>query len=193
MPEKTEMFGRTAAVKGTMLQAHLTWADGKLQGARPRLEPLVQEECARLISHAVLATDWIPFRCLVAIDRAIAAAVGGTAKNVFRDLGRHSATLNLAGAYKGFIDEEPHRFFQQMAVLHRRFQNFGQSSYEKRGPRSGSIRLEGYGEYSPVFCESGVGYYEGALEMMKVPGPIYCAEPSCQCAGEPACVFELSW
>jgi hypothetical protein len=44
-----------------------------------------------------------------------------------------------------------------------------------------------------VYCESGRGYYEEALRMMRAPGPVKAVETSCQCAGDPACVYELSW
>jgi hypothetical protein len=193
MRERREKLGDAAAVKGTVVQAHLMWADGKLAEARACLEPLIHAECARLITHSVLATDWIPFRCLIAIDRAIARAVSGIPNLIYYELGRHSATLNLGGAYRSFVAEEPHRFFEQMTLLHSRFCNFGRSVYEREGDRSGQIRTEGYEEYSPVFCASGLGYYEGALDMMKVPGPIAGVETACQCAGDPACVYKLSW
>jgi hypothetical protein len=96
------------------------------------------------VRSKLLATDWIPFGCLVAIDRAIAGLVGGDPQSVFRELGRHSALMNLGGVYKNFVADEPHRFFQQMTLLHGRFQNFGNSAYVKTGDRSGRIRIDGY-------------------------------------------------
>jgi len=190
---RKEKLGNSAAVKGTMVQAHLTWAGGRFDDVAARLKPNVAEECAKYLDHSILATDWIPFRCLMAIDRAIAAAAGGDPDAIYQELGRHSAVLNLGGAYKSFVAEEPHRFFEQMALLHGRFQNFGRSAYEKTGEHSGRIRIEGYEEYSPVFCASGLGYYEAALELMKVPGPVHGVEVSCQCAGDSTCLYELSW
>lgn len=80
-----------------------------------------------------------------------------------------------------------------MSFLHRAFQDFGKSRYERLGERSGRIRIERYREYSPVFCDSGRGYYEQALRMMKAPGPIAVRETACRCAGDDACVFEVSW
>jgi uncharacterized protein (TIGR02265 family) len=193
MKARTEKLRTHAAVKGTMVEAHLVWADSRLPDARARLEPLLGADCVGFVKTKLLATDWIPFRCLVAVDRAIAALAGGDASQVFRQLGHHSAALNLGGVYRNFVADEPHRFFQQMTLLHRRFQNFGSSAYVKTGDRSGSVRIDGYEEYSPVFCESGVGYCEGALEMMGVPGRPSVVEVSCQCAGDPACVFDLTW
>jgi len=80
-----------------------------------------------------------------------------------------------------------------MTTLHRTFQDFGKSLYETLGERSGRIRITRYREFSHVFCLGGRGYYEQALRLMKAPGPVTVEEIACHCAGDPACVFELSW
>ncbi len=175
-----------------MLLAHLSWATNRI-GSIDRLTPHADPESLSFLNRSLLATDWIPFRCLIRIDRAIAAAVGGTPLEVFRSLGRHSASLNLSGVYKAFISDEPHRFFDRMGVLHNQFQNFGRWRYEKVDDRAGRISLDGYTEYSPVYCASAGGYFEEALRMMKAPGPIVVAETSCQCAGEATCLYEMTW
>lgn len=183
-----------AMVKGTMVHAHLEWAQERLQDVSAALGPLLPAECFGAVSPGVLATDWISLRCLVAIDRAIAQAVGrGHEDELYAELGRHSATSNLAGVYRSYVAEEPHRFFEKMARLHDRFQSFGHSTYENLGERTGRIRLIDYVEYSPVFCKSAVGFYRGALETMHVPGPIVVEEQACTCSGAPACSFELRW
>lgn len=193
MRPRAEKLGAHAAVKGTLADAHLAWAESRHPGARARLEALLPGDCVGFVRTRLLATDWVSFRCLVAIDRGIAALVGGDPARVFWELGHHSALTNLGGVYKSFVAEEPHRFFQQMSLLHGRFQNFGSSAYVKTGDRSGRIRIVGYEEYSPVFCASGLGYYEGALKMMHVPGRPSVAEVECQCAGDTACVYDLAW
>lgn len=176
-----------------MVEAHLAWAEGRVAGARARLGLVLEPACVALLKAGLLATDWVPLRCLVGIDRAIAKLVGGDADGVFRELGRHSASLNLRGAYKAFVVEEPHRFFERMALLHGLFQNFGRSVYERTSERSGRMLIDGYEEYSPVFCTGSVGYCEGALEMMGAPKPAHALEIACQCAGDPACIYELAW
>jgi hypothetical protein len=194
MKARREKLGDRAAVKGTMLQAHVAWAIAELGDAwMAKVPGGVDPVAAIFVTRGVLATDWVPFRALVEIDRAIARAAGGPPDEVFRKLGRHSATSNLAGAYKGFVQEEPHRFFEQTGVLHNRFQNFGRFTYERMDTRSGRVRIEGYDEYSPVYCASAIGYYEGALSTMDPPGPIRVTETQCQCAGDAACVFDVSW
>lgn len=191
MKLKREKLGLHGAVKGTMVQAHLAWAAEHVPTAESSLPSRLSTESHALVSGGVLATDWFPFRCLIDLDRAIAALAGGDSGAVFRSLGRHSAALNLKGAYRAFVADDPHRVFERTALLHERFQNFGRSSYERREPRAGRIRVEGCDEYSPVFCESALGFYEGALQTLDTPGR--CAETRCTCLGDDACEFEVEW
>ncbi len=192
-------------VKGTMLRAHLDWARRHLGDLLDDWSSVLCPEAARLVGRTVLSTDWIPFRHLIDIDRAIAAAALAAAPRdaseapwttpeaVFRELGRHSASLNLGGVYRSFVSSEPHRFFERTSVLHHQFQNFGRSTYERTGERSGLVRIEGYTSFSPAFCTAGAGYFEEALHLMHVPGHPEVAETSCHCKGDSACVFEARW
>ncbi len=192
MAVKREHLPGHVHVKGTMIQAHLNWLRSK--GLEPTaLTPHLSPDLGKLVAHNVLATSWVSLLALVSVDRAIALLVGGNADDVFRELGRHSATSNLAGVYAGFVSDEPHRFFEKQARLHNRFQDFGASAYAETGPKSGRMTLTSYIEYSPVLCLSAVGYYQGALETMKAPGPIRVRETACTCAGDDACVFDLTW
>ena len=192
-PQKAEKLGDKAMVKGTMVEAHLIWARERLGDVASRIGSQITADSAQLVTQGVLASEWYPFRCLVEFDRAVAGACGGVHEDTYREMGRQSAVRNLGGVYKGFVVDEPHRFFEQMALLHGRFQNFGRARYERTGERNGEIAMEDYPEYSPVYCASALGYYEGALQMMKAPGPIRVRETACQCTGEPACVFALAW
>ena len=189
----SDRFDDKALVKGTMLRAHLSWAEKRLGAGSEAVRRRLSEPTLALVSRMVLPTDWIPFSAIIELDRAIAAAVGGEPEETWLALGRHSATLNLTGVYRSFISGEPHRFFERMTVLHQQFQTFGHSVYERLGESSGRIRIENPSAYSPVYCISGRGYYEEALGLMKAPGPIVVREPSCAASGAPGCVFELSW
>lgn len=193
MKPRREKLGDAARVKGTMVSAHLDWGRQRAPDLDARLASALGPEERRLVETPILATDWVPLRALVAIDRAIAAAAGGDPEAAWRAMGRHSALVNLSGAYKGFAADEPHKFFERQARLHGRFQDFGRAGYERVGERAGRIRLEDYAEYSPVYCASAGGFYCGALETMHVPGPIRAVESACTCAGDTACVFDLSW
>lgn len=194
MNQRQERLGTTEHVVASVLRAHLLWAGKRWPDVPGQLRPHLEAADLALVEQPPRgATDTVLFSQLVRIDRAIAAAAQGDAEDVFHALGAHSAALNLAGLYGQYDPEEPHRLFTSMSYLHRTFQTFGKSTYVRVGERSGRIRLEEYDEYSPVFCSSGRGYYEEALRMMNVPGPAIVREVTCQCAGDTACVFELSW
>jgi predicted hydrocarbon binding protein len=193
MTGSDERLNDTATVKGTMLRAHLAWAAQRFGDPGKTLAALLPAEDAALVSEPVLPTDWIPLRSLVRVDRAVAQRAGGEPVETFLELGRASARVNLEGAYRSFASSEPHRFFEKNALLHDRFQNFGRSVYQKTGERSGRMRMEDYPVFSPVFCATGRGYFEEALRLMHVPGPIAVEESECLCGGGKACVFELSW
>ncbi len=189
-PRSEKLLGK-ASVRGSMLQAHLSFL--KRPDAAAAVRPLVDAETQQILGRQILPIDWITLKSLVQVDRAIAKLTGGDPEKVFAELGRHSARLNLGGVYRSFVQGEPHKFFTDMSLLHTRFQSFGVSRYEKTGESSGLMRLEEYPEFSPVFCSSGAGYYEESRRMLRCPGPIQVAETSCQCAGDPACLFTLSW
>jgi hypothetical protein len=189
-----EKLGEKAKVTSTILRAYMAWTRERWGDATLRLDGHLDPPTAAILRSTVGPNRRILFRDLVAITKAIAAADGTDAEEVYRELGRYSARVNMAGAYEEVPSpDEPHNFFDQMDHLHKTFQNFGQSRYTRTGDRSGQIRLEGYTEFSPVYCRSGLGYYEQALEMMKTPGPVTVVESSCQCRGAEACVFELNW
>jgi hypothetical protein len=187
-----ELLGNEASIKGTMINAHLAWAKKEIPDLG-NLKSQLSSETLVLLNRMILATEWIPLRCLIQIDRAIAATVGGVPEEIFRELGRYSAFINLSGVYKQFIMGEPHRYFERMAILHEQYQNFGRSVYEKVGERAGRIKIDHYREYSPVYCASAIGYFEESLRLMKAPGPIIVREKTCQCWGESMCLFEILW
>ena len=189
----SERFDDKATVKGTMLRAHLSWAEKRFGPGYGSVRQNLSEPVLGLLTRMVLPTDWIPFSALIELDRAIAAAAGGDPEETWLALGRHSAALNLTGVYRSFIQGEPHRFFERMAVLHHQFQTFGRSVYEKLGESAGRIRMESPTAYSPVYCTSGRGYYEEALRLLHAPGPVAVHESACATSGAPACAFELSW
>ena len=157
---KSELLTGQAQIRWTMLRAHLDWL--KEQGVDPSaaLVSHLPPDVAQNITRSIALSPWVSLRSLIAVDRAIAAVVKMPSDQVYRELGRFSATSNLGGVYSAFASADPHQFFTKQAMLHRSFQNFGASAYQEKSPRAGVMRLTKYTEYSPVFCLSAVGYYQ---------------------------------
>ncbi len=194
MDRRHERLGTKARVRAHILHAHLSWAAKRWPDVTATLRPHLDAAALALVERPPQGdADTILFSELVRIDRALAAAADGDAEAIFHALGVHSAEHNLAKIYERYAPTQAHEFFQAMSTVHRAFQDFGKSRYERLGERSGRIRITRYSEFSPVFCVSGRGYYEEALRMMRVPGPVVVREVACHCAGDEACVFEMEW
>jgi hypothetical protein len=180
-------------VKGGMLHAHVLWLtqnrpDVPLEAVRRRLSG----ETAHILASQVLPTSWYPFRAVVELDRAIAAACGADERETAVELGRHSARVNLTTSYRVFKKDRPQDFFQDQARLHARFQDFGTARFERLGENGCRLRMLDYPCYSKVFCWSGVGFYEEASALHGAVRPSV-VEAECVCEGGSACLFEIRW
>ena len=185
MPQLTEHLDGPGALKATMLQAHLAWAEKRIPGAAAKLAPRVAEESRPFLGEALLATQWVPFSSFVEIDRTIAELVGGPEVEVWRQMGRHSASVNLGGVYTAFVKAEPHRFIQRMTILHGRFQSFGRPLYQETGERSGRIQIDECEQFSPVYCATLRTLPSGSLNhaILAPPGAVQIPSSSCSSSG----------
>lgn len=179
-------------VKGAMVRAHL-------QFVRDRHgEPAVERTIAALPPHAaeeihsLLASSWCAFETLIALDRAIARVNGDDERRLMRDLGRHSAKINLTTVYRAFRRDDIHDFFRRGSSLHRQFQDFGTAEYEQIAETQARIRIRDAACFSPAYCGSEAGYLE---EVIAIHGGTAANvfESTCQCTGDALCTFELRW
>jgi len=176
-----------------MLKAHLQWVEENRPGVTTdEIGRRVSAATAAVLGQAILPVSWYPFRAVVETDRAIATACGGDAEALIMELGRYSARLNLGTSYKVYTRSEPHAFFQLAARLNRQFQDFGRATYERTGPTSCRLSMSDYPCFSPVFCLSGLGYYEQATALQGGREP-RVAETKCQCRGGSECRFDIRW
>lgn len=176
-----------------MLSAHLGWASRKIPDHLERLRGVLAAEHHGLLGRPILATEWVPFASVVALDRAIAELTGMPDREVFEALGRESARSNLRGAYRSFQAGDPHKIFGNMALLHRRFQNFGDAVYRHLGDRNGEFLLVDCTSYSPVHCAGALGYLSEVLVISGATVRPRVEETACVCEGTAACIFDLGW
>lgn len=176
-------------IKGGMVRAHLDWVRRHHGEEGLRLVMKALPETVTREINTMLATSWISFESLIALDKAIAEIFG---RDSLRDIGRFSAEQNLATTYRIYRRDDIHEFFRRSAALHSQFQDFGSAAYEQTGPHSGRMTHSGYSSRSPAYCSSAVGYYQEAINVHGGKAAVV-AETSCQCAGDRACVFEMRW
>ena len=179
-------------VKGAMVRAHLQFVRDRYgEAVVERVLTALPPEISREM-HDMLSSNWCPFEHLVLLDRAIARVVGKDERALMKELGHHSAEINLSTVYRAFRREDIHDFFRRSAALHRQFQDFGICEYEQVGPTQARIRIRDANCFSPVYCSSETGYLEQVITMHGGKDP-RISESSCQCANDALCTFELQW
>ncbi len=140
----------------------------------------------------VLPVNWYSFADLIAVDRVIVNLFGSGVSTLLRDVGAYSARINLSGVYKKFTRSSVHEFLENGARLHPNFQDFGDVGYVKSSSVSARMVHAKYSSYSPLFCESAIGYYVEAVSMHGV-SDVVAVETSCQCHGDESCTFMIRW
>ena len=181
-------------LKGGVFRSHVQWirdhrSPEELELFWKQLDPEISSE----LSTTILSTSWYPFAWLIQIDRSIARLFAdGDENELFRELGRYSARINVSTTYRIFDRDTNHEFFGNSAILHKQFQDFGSSRYERTGETSGKMIYADYPCFSPVYCESAFGYFEACLLSHKAV-EASVRETECQCRNSPTCTFELSW
>jgi predicted hydrocarbon binding protein len=179
-------------VKGAMVRAHLQFVRDRL--GEPALAETLKGLPAAVAAEVqgALASTWCSFESLIVLDRTIARTAGREERELVRDLGRHSAQINLTTIYRAFHRDDIHDFFRNSAMLHRQFQDFGDCEYENVGKTLGRISIRNAVCYSLAYCGSETGYLEQVLATHGATSATV-TEPSCQCLGDDRCVFELRW
>lgn len=180
-------------IKGGMMAAHVTWATrDRLPDYVARFWGAVPPNVADKVRGLILPIKWYEFADLIAIDRAIVKVYGGGDIAILRDIGAMSASLNLSGVYKVYQRDSIHDFLTNSAKLHSKFQDFGEAAYRRTGDCSGQMSLSKYISYSPLYCESAIGFYRQALEIHSARD-VSVAEIRCQCLDSESCTYEISW
>jgi hypothetical protein len=180
-------------VKAGMMAAHIGW----VTTSRPptditRFWAALPSTLQRPLSGMLLPVSWFRFADLIEVDRTIVKVFGGGDPAILREVGAFSARSNLTGVYKAFRANTIHEFFQNGATLHSKFQDFGEASYVTTSRSSGEMVHSGYCSYSPLFCESAVGYYRESL-LLHGAVSVEVDETTCQCRGMQSCTFSFRW
>ncbi len=179
-------------VKGGLLKARVEWMR---ENRTPRDSVALDESLSEKLRsklHAIDTDAWHPFAELIELDRAIVTVLAAGDTSVLRQIGRYSARKNRTAFRETLTRESIHEFFRTAARVHSNFQNFGTVRYKQEGEHKGRMIHSNYVSYSPLFCESAVGYYEESLALHRAVSP-KVTETECQCAGATSCIFEMSW
>ena len=138
-----------------------------------------------------LASSWCEFESLIELDRAIHEELKGEYPNVLALIGAASAELGVGRVYKSLDSEELVQFLENNALFHSQYQKFGTQKFEKT-PNGGRMTYINYPVFSPYYCASAVGFFLETILRHGGTDPTV-TETRCQCHGDKACVFEMTW
>lgn len=145
----------------------------------------------RSYAKTPLASAWCEFESLVELDRAIYNELKATHPNVLALIGAASAELGIGRVYRSLDSEELEKFLENNALFHTQYQKFGNVKFEK-APNGGRMIYSNYPCYSPIYCASAVGFFLESILRHGGSDPTV-VETKCQCHGDKACVFEMTW
>jgi predicted hydrocarbon binding protein len=138
-----------------------------------------------------LASSWCEFESLIELDRAIFNELKGEYPNVLQLIGAASAELGVGRVYRSLDSEELTQFLENNALFHSQYQKFGDQKFEKT-PAGGRMIYSNYPVYSPVYCASAIGFFLETILRHGGTEPTV-VETKCQCHGDKACVYEMTW
>jgi len=179
-------------IRGQIFQARLAYLRERYgpQGTAAVRAALPEEE--RKILESVHRQGWYPLRTLLALDRVIGASLAPDDPDIYEHLGAASARHRTEWLGEQARLMSVHGFLSRVAEEHRRFHDFGHAVYRRIGFTKGELSFSEYPEFDDVYCLSARGYLRSAVEFMTGGGALV-DEKSCQCRGDAACVFALSW
>ena len=192
--EVLAVSGRPCHVRGAMLASHLAWVEKQHGAAGVDAVWARLPERLRTPSHETIAPrDWVTFELLVSLDKAIAKTYAtGREESVAVELGRVSARRNFGPALEMARGVNVHSHFWSGKTHHERFQDFGTCTYVPLEEQAFRMEYREYPVVSRVFCLSAYGYFEESVHLLGGHEPIV-EETSCQCYGDDACTFVVSW
>ena len=179
-------------VRGSIIHAHMRWVrDYVSREQMIELFETLPTRTRRQVSM-LLMSSWYPFATLIEVDRTIVALFGQGNSQILEQLGAYSADMDLAGPYAVLRPEGVSGFLRRASQLHREFQDFGSAAFEEDGAHAGTMVHSGYTSYSPLFCISADGFYRRSVTLHQVTD-VQVTETECQCKGDPACRFRITW
>ncbi len=181
------------AIKGGVFNAHMNWVrEAAGENAVREITTLLALREKESVPDVFSTMKSYPFRLLIALDRIIDAIHGGDIPEIFRHMGRYSATQNHSRDI-GMIDKlSVHAFFSRSARTFERFHDFAKAAYEQASDRAGLFVHTSPACFSPVYCASSLGYYERCV-LMHGASTVQIEEVACRCRGNADCTFAFTW
>jgi uncharacterized protein (TIGR02265 family) len=186
------------SIKGSVLRARLAFIEQRLgKIGIARIVTRLRKEDREILEGILLPAGWYPFETSERLTIAIAEELSATTKiagdDVYRELGRTSADLNLSASQRVYVRErDPHGLLKAAASIYRLYYSSGERVYERLGDKKAVLRTTGSETFSREDCLTIVGWHERAIAMCGGKNP-RVKEPHCRAKGEEFCEYVCEW
>jgi len=181
-------------IKGAVLLARKEFAEehfGK-EGWKEILDYLPVEDEIWLKS-VIQKDEWYPFEMGKRLDDAIVRILGQGDENIFREIGKKSAQINLTTVHHALLTPgDPQKFMSKTGTIYKMYYDVGYREYEPTGPDSGVMTTYQAETYSVPDCLTVMGWYKEALHMCGAKS-VEIKEEECRARGGEFCRYRLNW
>jgi hypothetical protein len=181
------------SIKGVVLESRVAFLEER--GGRRLVERVVArltDEDRRVLSSVLLPVGWYDFEINERLDLAIARELG-SGDAVFKQLGEHSARMNLGSSHRTFVRSyDPHGLLKQSAAILRLYYDTGRRTYEKLGDKKAVLRTYDCKSFSRPDCLTNLGWHEEAIRLCGGRSP-RIVEVTCRAQGGAICDYQCEW
>ena len=181
------------SIKGSVLKARLAFVENRLgKVGIARILGRLSHADREILEGILLPAGWYPFETSERLTTEIAKELGD-GDEVYRELGRTSAEMNLSASQKVYVRErDPHGLLKAAASIYRLYYSSGERTYERQGDSKALLRTLGSETFSREDCLTIVGWYERAIAMCGGKRP-RVHETKCKAKGDGCCEYVCEW
>lgn len=183
-------------VKGTLLIARLKYLRAQGLDSADRVLRRLSEDDRRVVGDALLPSSWYPAGVLLRLETTIAALLArGDRHQLFRDMGRFTADVNLAhsGAHRPYLREgDPQFLLRHVPRMYGSQHDTGRREYVQTGERSAVVRTLEAEEVSVDDCLTTIGWLHRGVELSGGRA-VRVVEQICRTRGGAHCEYHCDW
>ncbi len=184
-----------AKVKGTAVSASVTYLKQRL--GEERFAQIVSQMPAAeagVIRGTVLPSQWYEFSLLLELmKRAEPHLQSASGRSLAWEMGRYSAEAGLKTVYKIFFKvADPGYIIKKASHVFSNYYDSGAMEVVDSGPKHAVLRLTGFNQPCPPFCDRLLGWMERTVELTGAKG-VVMSHPECLSRGDDCCKYRGEW
>ena len=185
------------SVKGTLLLSRLKYLRSKEQEDVGRVLQRLSADDLAILNGILLPSSWYPADLVHRLEQAIVEVLAqGDRSELFVDMGRASATMNLTGrgTQRAYVQlGDPHFVLRYSPHVYASTHSTGSRTYQKTGETSALLRTtDDVAEPNAEDCLTTVGWLTRAIELSGGQ-EARTIETQCRARGAAQCEYHCEW